>query len=525
MLVLSMKSMTPIASAGLALALLTPAAGQIWRSQEWSGYAGNAQHTAISQSLSASAMTKILWSTPVDLNPQYSGSELLIHYAPPLVTYSGQVMVTVKTSAGGDFQVEARNCLTGGLLFTQPTDYVLPPHGWTPTCTSSLNGLYGMVTPGIGGTIYYRNRTDLPTSDPRVTIQQWAFYGLDSYNANKATYNSNLYICTPLTVDNAGNTYFGFRTTGSTPTNVVSGVAKVTPAGVGSWVSATAACADASITTPQMNCAPALSNDQRTLYVGVNSGGWTAGYLVGIDTATMQPKYSARCMDPRTGQPGALLDDSTATPMVGPDGDVYFGIFETGYYNDHGWLLHFDATLTQTKIPGAFGWDDTPSVVPSQCVPTYTGKSTYLLLAKYNNYVGLGPMGDGTNRVAILDPNGSSPAPQNGPSATTGLPVNTMTPIISVLGPTPDQGANLTTYPNAVHEWCINSAAIDVRGRCAILNSEDGNCYRWDFLTNKLSQTLSLSGGLGEAYTSTVIGRFGVSFAVNNARLCAVGKP
>ena len=97
--------------------------------------------------------------------------------------------------------------------------------------------------------------------------------------------------------------------------------------------------------------------------------------------------------------------------------------------------------------------------------------------------------------------------------------------MISVLGISPDQNANLNQFPNAVHEWCINSAAIDVNGKCAILNSEDGYCYKWDFVKNALTQKLNLSSGLGEAYTSTEIGRNGISFAINNAKLCAVGTP
>jgi len=382
-----------------------------------------------------------------------------------------------------------------------------------------LDGLYGMVTPGIGGTVYMRSRTDQSISP----VTQWAFYGINSYIANKSTYNNNVFICTPLTVDNIGNVYFGFEVTGGTPTNLQSGIAKITPSGVGSWISATAACGDPSITKPAMNCAPALSNDQKTVYIAVNSGS-TPGYLVGIDAATMTPKYSVFLVDPRTGVGATVIDLSTATPMVGPDGDVFFGVFESSFYNDRGWMLHYDQTLTQTKIPGAFGWDNTPSVVPAQCVPSYKGTSSYLILTKYNNYVGLGPLGDGTNHIAILDPSSSSPCVLNGPNTTTGQSVQTMTEVITVVGITPDQNANLQQFPNAVHEWCINSAAIDVRGRCAIINSEDGHCYRWDFTKNSLTQNLSLSGGLGEAYTSTVIGQFGVTFAINNAQLCAMGK-
>jgi hypothetical protein len=110
-------------------------------------------------------------------------------------------------------------------------------------------------------------------------------------------------------------------------------------------------------------------------------------------------------VDPQTGQPAQIANISTASPTVGPDGDVYYGVLEStiGMHNDRGWLLHFDATLTQSKTPGSFGWDDTASIVPVSAVPGYSGSSPYLVLTKYNNYGGIGT-GNGLNRMAILDP-------------------------------------------------------------------------------------------------------------------------
>ena len=56
----------------------------------------------------------------------------------------------------------------------------------------------------------------------------------------------------------------------------------------------------------------------------------------------------------------------SASPVVGPDGDVYYGVLEEPFpsHNDRGWLLHFNADVSKMKIPGSFGWDSTPSVVP-----------------------------------------------------------------------------------------------------------------------------------------------------------------
>ncbi|HEX7577911.1 MAG TPA: hypothetical protein VF430_07745, partial [Verrucomicrobiae bacterium] len=68
-----------------------------------------------------------------------------------------------------------------------------------------------------------------------------------------------------------------------------------------------------------------------------------------------------------------------------------------------------DGTLVQNKLPGAFGWDDTASIVPASIVSSYYGSSSYLLMTKYNNYADTG--GDGVNKIAILDPQNSETDP------------------------------------------------------------------------------------------------------------------
>jgi hypothetical protein len=130
------------------------------------------------------------------------------------------------------------------------------------------------------------------------------------------------------------------------------------------------------------------------------------GYLLGLDATTLTTKYKVALVDPSTGEAATLYNYSSAAPTVGPDGDVYYGVLETprcSSHNDRGWLLHFDAPLSIEKTPGSFGWDNTVSVLPVSAVPSYTGKSGYLLMSKYNNYYGFGT-GDGHNRIAILDP-------------------------------------------------------------------------------------------------------------------------
>jgi hypothetical protein len=349
-------------------------------------------------------------------------------------------------------------------------------------------------------------------------LQTAVFFGADVYNANRAQYDQNVVINTPLTADAAGNIYFGFIVNASNPANLVSGIARMGADGRGSWIAANTAAGDASISKAATNSAPALSSDGRTLYVAVGSNaatapsGMSSGYLLALDSATLAARSKVRLLDPNTQTVAWINDNGTSSPTVGPDGDVYFGVLEANApsHNFLGWMLHFDAALTQTKIPGAFGWDDTPSIVPRAMVPSYTGTSNYLLMTKYNNYGGVGT-GDGKNRVAILDPN------QTQADTITGKPV--MREILTLLGPTPDPG-----YPGGVKEWCINTAAVDPLTRSVLVNNEDGYLYRWDLSVNRFTEKIQLTSGIAESYTPTAIGPDGVIYAINNAVLFAVGK-
>lgn len=475
----------------------------------WSGYGHDAQHTGIS-AVAAQQMNVIHWQTPVDEHPQYSGTTLYIHYGSPLSTRANTVIFPIKTGIADGFRLEARNGANGAVTWTQASDYTLPAHGWVPSFNAVLTPKNRLYYPGAGGTVYYRDTPDAATG----AGGQIAFYGM-------ANFNAAVKICTPLTTDRYGNVFFGFVVEGSVtlPGDVPlqSGVARIAEDGAFSWISASAAAdGDSAIVKVVGNCAPALSNDHRKLYFAVSRGSYSGGYLVALDSRTLAPSAKIPLKDPRPpGYDVSLPDDGTASPTVGPDGDVYFGALECSLGSNHyrGWMLHFDGALSQVKTPGAFGWDDTASIVPSSAVPSYTGASKYLLLTKYNNYAGFAG-GDGLNKVAVLDPNDTAADPVTG--------VSVMKEVITALGQTPD-----SEYPasvGAVREWCINTAAVDPIGKCAIVNSEDGKVYRWNFVTNTLIQAVTLTPGIGEAYTPTIIGVDGRIYAISDAKLFCVGE-
>jgi subtilisin family serine protease len=480
----------------------------------WNGYGRDSQHTGLSTAASQ-PLQYIRWQTPVDLNPQYSGNDLYIHYGSPQITQANTVIVPVKTGATSGFEFEGIDGGSGTVKWTQTTNYVLPPHNWVPSYSPTLTSSGKVYYAGKGGAIYILNSPD--SNAPTVTGPIY-FYGQGLYNSSPTAFDAGMFIDTPITADAQGNIYFGYRVVSGFGINVESGIARISAAGVGTWQPARVAAGDSSITQVVMNCAPALSNDGSKLYEAVSNGNFGAGYLVEVDSTTLNPVAKVHLKDPATNNNADLPDDGTSSPTVGPDGDVYFGVLENPFPNNHdrGWLLHFSGDLSVQKPTGAFGWDDTATIVPASLVPSYTGTSSYLLMTKYNNYASISG-GNGHNRVAILDPNATQLEPE------TGYPNQpVMKEILTILGPTPDPSYDVT-YPGAVHEWCINNAVVDPFTKCVLVNSEDGILYRWDLTTNTFTQQVTLTAGIGEAYTPTIVGKDGTVYAVNNAKLFAVG--
>jgi hypothetical protein len=500
-------------------ALLASAMGQAQSIRfPWSSYSHDPQHDSIA-SVASQPLNRIVWQTSVDLSvPATNTSELFIHYGSPLVTRSNTVIVPVKTGASGGFEVKALAGATGATNWVRSTDYILPSYyDWIPSYSPVLTPGNRLYFSGAGGTVYYCDTPDTTNLSP--VIGQIAFYGLTNYTANTNAYNTYVVIDTPITSDRYGDIFFGFQVTGSTPVPLQSGIARIDYNGNGIWIAASNTVTNATVSQVAMNCSPALSNDHKTLYLAVNNGYAGYGYLVALDSRTLTPLASIRLKDVKYPANDANVDDDgTASPMVGPDGDVYYGVLENPWYsnNDRGWMLHFNGGLTQTKLPGAFGWDDTASVVPASMVPSYQGNSSYLLMTKYNNYADPGLNGNGINKIAILDPQNSEIDTVSGAIV--------MNEVLTIAGPTPDPDNRNAQHPNAVREWCINSAAVDPFTKSVLANNEDGRLYRWNLTSNSLSQTNVLTAGVGEAYTPTVVGVNGFVYAINNAILFAIGR-
>lgn len=478
-------------------------------------FGGNAQHTS-SYAVPAQTLNTIKWSASIDNN----NTGVLIHYGAPLVTANNTVLAPVKIINDG-FQVDAFNGATGVRKYTLSTDYILPDHNWIPAYNPCIaTGAFGtrLYYAGVGGTIWHVDNPDSNT--PGAPVREVFYTTLAGYNANAAAYNSTIFVNTPITADANGNIFFGFRVQGNAPAplnTTQSGYARIDSTGQGTYVLAGNAAADANINRNSHNAAPALSNDGATVYVVVK---WATnsnyGYLLALDSTTLATKARVFLRDPRNNNPASIREDGTASPMVAPDGDVFFGVLGNPNSNgSRGFLLHFSANLIISKPPAAFGWDYTAGLVPASMVPSYTGTSVYLLFCKYNEYAA--GDGNGVNRVVILDPNATQ---VDSHPAVTGLVE--MREVLTVIGPTPDS-ANPGLF-NAVREFCINAPAVNPATKSVFFNSEDGRAYRWNLATNSLDQAVTLNQGIGQPYVPTVIGPDGTVYTLNGGTLFALGS-
>src|SRR5262245_40901761 len=235
-------------------------------------------------------------------------------------------------------------------------------------------------------------------------------------------------------------------------------------------------------------------------------------------------------VNPETNRPGDgnVLDESSSSPTVLPDGNVLYGAY-TRYNIARGHLIKFNGATGAVMGFFDFGWDTTPAVF------SHTG--TYSIVIKDNHYdeeAGFycSPSGGVSNIVC------ASTGVPAGPFYITQLNANLVPEWkfknIETNSCTrqPDGSLSCTpTNPNGF-EWCINAPAIDANG-VVYVESEDGNAYRIPqgqsgvFTINTAGAgvtRLFMQLALGAAYTPLSIGHDGRIYTQNAGHLFVLGN-
>ena len=126
--------------------------------------------------------------------------------------------------------------------------------------------------------------------------------------------------------------------------------------GIGRFVPATTASGGLATVVP-LNCAPALSADERTLYVGMRGGVTSGAWLVALRTEDLSTQHVGALVDPLSLAPPFLGDNGTASPMVAPDGHIYYGVLENPFGANavRGWMMQTDSLLVSSGPPAGKG--------------------------------------------------------------------------------------------------------------------------------------------------------------------------
>jgi hypothetical protein len=234
-------------------------------------------------------------------------------------------------------------------------------------------------------------------------------------------------------------------------------------------------------------------------------GGCSAGANDGVDPATNRPGS------------GRAIDDSSASPVVAPDGSVYYGAY-TSYNYSQGHLMRFSASGAYL---GAypFGWDTTPA--------TYVHDGTFSLVTKDNHY---GDMGSYCANATYCPTDRNATAPDY-PEA---YFLTQLSPELQVQwrhqatneqtcqGGGIDGGITCVSDHPFSFEWCVNAPAVDANGT-VYATSEDGWLYaigQGGSVRDKVFQQAALS----EAYTPVSLDGDGRVYSLNSGQMFVVGR-
>ncbi len=295
---------------------------------------------------------------------------------------------------------------------------------------------------------------------------------------------------------------------------------------------------------PGINVAPAIAPDGTIYVISTAHENNRTGYLVAVNP-NLTPKWKAslaghfndgcNVLLPANGTPGGcrtgaatgvdpainglgggrVLDESTASPTIAPDGSIWYGAYSR-YNYAQGHLMKFSPSGAYL---GAyqFGWDITPGI--------YQHGATYSVVIKDNHY---GEVGSYCNVEEFCPEDRTA----NHPAYPEAYFVTQLSPSLGVewswrntntLSCTRDangQVSCVSDHPNGF-EWCINNTVIDANGT-VFGNSEDGNLYVIQ-QGGILQDSLFLQLAIEAAYTPLSMDAQGRSYAQNFGHFYAIG--
>ena len=511
-------------------------------------------------------------------SPANGDGDLLVHYQTPLVD-GNNVYMEFKTGVYTSMQTwetqtwnEKKLSWVGNNLVEQwnfqsdwkPVPFNPAGPSWEPVFHAALAGSFVYI-PGAGGTVFKVNK-----SNGSLVAR---------FNPFDSEVVSNMFLTGPITADSSGNIYYNtlklnknnpwaadvinawlvkITSSGSVSSaqfkNIMSGelgpnddceVGFATPP---PWpptptaVAPTIKCGDV---RPGINVAPAVGPDGTIYTIARNHFVTRYGYVVAVNS-NLTPKWTASMHGvlndgcnveiPPNGTPGGcsvgattgvapdtnslpsgrVLDDSTSSPVVAPDGSVLYGAY-TRYNYAQGHLLRYSST-GQFLNSYHFGWDITPGI--------RSHGGTYSVMIKDNHY---GEVGSYCNDDTVCPPDRTASNP--------GYPeayfITSLSPSLTVewlfqntntLSCTRQPNNTITCvddHPNGF-EWCVNGMAVDSAG-VTYANSEDGNLFAINpngTLKQKIFQQLAL----GAAYTPASIGNDGRIYSQNDGHMFVVGN-
>jgi hypothetical protein len=561
-----MKTLVPAVILSISIA---PAAFAV----DWSQWGGNARHTgqagAAGQPM-AVRQADVVYDPFVPQEVNDGNGDLFVHYQAPLID-GNDVFLEVKGGTYSSFNLNTQTWSVrklswkDGRLVTQwecPTDWKPEPAGgfrFEPVFHAAL-GPDALFLPASGGGVLQVDRVT------GVVVRRIAPFG-DGVNT---------YVAGPLVVDRTGNVYYNaiqFDAANPWGSDVVdSWLVRIDASGefskssfrllVPTAPSATDLClttfSNSQLPWPPapnaippsapcgsqragLNIAPAIADDGTVYTVSRAHLNSRYSYLVAANR-NLTPKWSASLRDrlgdgcnvllPPNGSPGGcrpgartgvdpadntsgagrVIDESSSSPVVTPDGSILYGAF-TDYNYVQGHLMQFSPS-GQFMSAYRFGWDITPAI--------YEHDGTWSVVTKENHYpVGSycsNPQACPTNRNAD-DPIGYFITQLSNQLVPEWQFQSTNTKSCSH-----DSLGNVTCISDHPlgFEWCVNGPAVDPRG-VIYANSEDGNVYAIR-QGGVAVESFFLQLALGAAYTPVAIGADGRIYTQNAGHLFVLGS-